>query len=77
MKLQILCFWILSIFLFLFKTHVSETGFCLHLQVKPIQLGPTDRASPYLQTPAPTQDRVYKSSRAQIICENYDKPLKY
>ncbi|XP_023720669.1 uncharacterized protein LOC111871658 isoform X2 [Cryptotermes secundus] len=30
--------------------------------VKPSQLGPTDRATPYLQTPAPTQDRVYKPS---------------
>jgi hypothetical protein len=29
-----LCFWTLSIILFLFKTHnVSEIGFCLHLQV--------------------------------------------
>jgi hypothetical protein len=31
------------------KTHnVSETGFCLRLQVKPTQLGPIDRASPCL-----------------------------
>jgi hypothetical protein len=36
--------------IFLFKTHhVSETGFCLRLQVKSIQLGPIDRASPYLR----------------------------
>jgi hypothetical protein len=27
-----------------FKTKL-ETGFCFRLQVKPIQLGPTDRAS--------------------------------
>jgi hypothetical protein len=39
---QMLCFWTLSI--------VSETGFCLRLQVEPTQLGPIDRASPYLQT---------------------------
>jgi hypothetical protein len=58
-NLQLLCFWILSIFLFLFKTYnVSETGFCLHLQVEPTQLGPTDRASPYLGTAAPTQDGI-------------------
>jgi hypothetical protein len=40
---------------FLFKNIVSETGFCLRLQVKPTQLGPIDRASPYLRTPVPTQ----------------------
>jgi hypothetical protein len=32
------------------KHKVSETEFCLRLQVKPIQLGPIDRASPYLRT---------------------------
>jgi hypothetical protein len=30
------------------KHNVSETGFCLRVQVKPIQLGLIDRASPYL-----------------------------
>jgi hypothetical protein len=34
---------------FYLKTYnVSETGFCLRLQVEPNQLGPIDRASPYL-----------------------------
>jgi hypothetical protein len=33
--------------------HILETGFCLRLQVKPTQLGPIDRASPYLWTPVP------------------------
>jgi hypothetical protein len=55
---QILCFWTLSIVLSLSKKrpdyfskhNVSETGFCLRLQVKPTQLGPIDRASPYLRT---------------------------
>jgi hypothetical protein len=28
--------------------NVSETGSCLHLQVKRTQLGPINRASPYL-----------------------------
>jgi hypothetical protein len=32
------------------KHSVSETGFCLHLHLKPTQLGPINRASPYLQT---------------------------
>jgi hypothetical protein len=58
MKVQILCFWTISIVLSLSKSrpvyfskhNVSETGFCLRLQVRPIQLGPIDRASPYLRT---------------------------
>jgi hypothetical protein len=37
--------------MFIFQHNVSETGFCLLLQVKPAQLGPIDRASPYLRTP--------------------------
>jgi hypothetical protein len=36
-------------FLFFFFNHnVLETGFCLRPQVKPTQLDPIDRASPYL-----------------------------
>jgi hypothetical protein len=31
------------------KHKVSETGFCFRLQVKPTQLDPIDRASPYLR----------------------------
>jgi hypothetical protein len=33
---------------FILKHNVSETGFCLRLQVEPTQLGPIDRISPYL-----------------------------
>jgi hypothetical protein len=60
-----------SIVLFLFTKHrpvyiskhnVSETGFRLRPQMERTQLGPIDRASPYLRTPAPTPDRVYKLS---------------
>jgi hypothetical protein len=55
---QILRFRTLSIVLSLFKLssfflskhNVSETGFCLRLQVKPTQLGQIDRASSYLRT---------------------------
>jgi hypothetical protein len=58
---QILCFWTLSMVLslsknrpvYFWKHNVSKTGFCLRLQVKPTQLGPIDRASPYLRTPVP------------------------
>jgi hypothetical protein len=32
------------------KHDVSETGFCLRLQVKSSNLGPIDRANLYLQT---------------------------
>jgi hypothetical protein len=36
---------------FLFKMYnISETGFFLHLQVEPTQLGPINRVSPYLKT---------------------------
>jgi hypothetical protein len=42
----LLCFWTLSIVLFLFKHNVSETGFCLRLQVEPTQLDQIDRTSP-------------------------------
>jgi hypothetical protein len=55
---QILCFWALSIalssyknsLLFILQNNVSKTEFCLRLQVKTIQLGPMDRARPYLRT---------------------------
>jgi hypothetical protein len=51
-------FWILSIVLsvsknrpvYFSKHNISETGFCLRLQVKPTQFVPIDRASPYLRT---------------------------
>jgi hypothetical protein len=33
---------------YLSKHNVSETGFCLHLQVKPTLLGPINSASPYI-----------------------------
>jgi hypothetical protein len=49
---------------------VSETGFCLRLKVEPSQLGPINEASPYLRTLAPTQDRIYKPTIAQTICES-------
>jgi hypothetical protein len=52
------------------KNNVLETGFCLRLQVKPSQLGPVDRAGPYLWTHAPTHNGVYKPSTAQTICES-------
>jgi hypothetical protein len=62
MLTELLCFWTLPIVLFLFKMtyNVSETGFCLRLQVELTQLGPIDRTSAYLLTPAPTQDRMYE-----------------
>jgi hypothetical protein len=74
----IITFCPLSIVLILFKTpscfhlnpNVSEIGFCLRLQVEPAQLGLIDRTSPKLRTPAPIQDRVYKPSTEQTICES-------
>jgi hypothetical protein len=51
--LHILCCWTYSSPCFYLKHNVSETRFCLRLQVEPTQLGPIDRASPYLRTPVP------------------------
>jgi hypothetical protein len=48
---------------FLKKHNVSETGFCLRLQVKPTQLDPIDRASPYLRTPMTVIQGVHKISK--------------
>jgi hypothetical protein len=55
--IKILRFWTLSIVLFSFNTtscfclklNVSETGLCLHLQVKPAQLGPIERTIDNIQ----------------------------
>jgi hypothetical protein len=38
-----------NIVLFIFQNNVSETAFCLRLQVNPTQLGLINRASPYLR----------------------------
>jgi hypothetical protein len=72
--------------LLIFQNSVSETGFCLRLQVKPIQMGQIDGATPYLRIflgGAPSielvpisgylcqhQDGVYKPNTAQTICES-------
>jgi hypothetical protein len=51
-----------------FSKHIfSETGFCLRLQVKPTQLGPIDRTSPYLRTKV--QTRRYIMSKNVIFVE--------
>jgi hypothetical protein len=34
---------------------------------KPVQLGPIDRASHYLRTPAPTQDKVYNINQSYLM----------
>jgi hypothetical protein len=39
------CFYLKHRHGYIWKHNVSETGFCLRLQVKPTQLGPTDTAS--------------------------------
>jgi hypothetical protein len=46
---------------FYLKYSILDTGSCIHLQVEHTQLGPIDRASPYLRTPAPTQDKTEHS----------------
>jgi hypothetical protein len=71
--MQILCFWTLPIdlslskntVLFIFSKHnVSETGFCLRLQVEPTRLGPVNRASPYLRTPMPAPRRSIQAKHS-------------
>jgi hypothetical protein len=51
------CLYLEPPVVFIFQNNVSETGFCLRLQVEPTQLGPIDRDSPYLSrhVPAPRQ----------------------
>jgi hypothetical protein len=72
MIIKLLCFWILSIVLFLFKTrNVSETGFCLRLQVEPTQLGPIDRASPCLRTP-PEDGGSNQSPKHRVLHKKQD-----
>jgi hypothetical protein len=45
------------------KHSISEAGFCLRLQVKILNLGPIDRASPYLRT----NDRMMDNMQ-QYLC---------
>jgi hypothetical protein len=45
--------------LFVFQNSFSETGFCLRLQIKPTQLGPIDRASPYLRIECSLRNVVF------------------
>jgi hypothetical protein len=42
------CYYLKHRPVYISKWNVSETGFCLRFQVKPVQLGPVDTASPYL-----------------------------
>jgi hypothetical protein len=51
-------------FCFYLKSNVSETGFCLHLQVKPTQLDTIDRASPYLRTTVPAPRWAIKAKHS-------------
>jgi hypothetical protein len=56
-------FWTLFIVLYFIQNSDSETGFCLRLQVKHTQLGPIDRASLCLRTPATTPVKFIKSTQ--------------
>jgi hypothetical protein len=49
---------------FCLKHIISETGFSLRLQVEPTDLAWIDGTSPYLRTPAPTQE----SETVLVIC---------
>jgi hypothetical protein len=56
--------------LFILQSNVSETGFCLRLQVKHTQLCPIDELFPISGHLYQHQDGVYKPSIAQTICES-------
>jgi hypothetical protein len=66
LRVQILCFWTLSIALFLSKNAVLfiiqnttlRRWFCLRLQVKRTQFGPIDRAIPYLRRQNPVSETL-------------------
>jgi hypothetical protein len=51
---------------FYLKHSVSETGFCLRLNVKTTQLGPSDRASPYL----PRSGDKIQSPKSYVLNKN-------
>jgi hypothetical protein len=54
------CFYLKhsSVYTRISKHNVSETGVCLRLQVKPTQLGPIDRASPYFLRQNPVSETL-------------------
>jgi hypothetical protein len=62
--IQQLYFWTLSSSSFVSFRFVSDTVFCLRLQVEHTQLGPIHGASPYLRPRAPTQDTLFKVDTA-------------
>jgi hypothetical protein len=61
--------------LFIFQNNVSETGLCLRLQVERTQLGPSDRASPYLRTPVPAPGWGIQANKLSARAKT--KTLKY
>jgi hypothetical protein len=52
--------------------HVSETRFCLRLQVETTQIGPIDRASVCLRTPATTQIGFIKPTTQHNTNHQYE-----
>jgi hypothetical protein len=62
--IQLLCFWALAIVLFLLKTQRFGDWILSPSSGGTYQLGSIDRANPYLQTPALSQDYVEKKGKA-------------
>jgi hypothetical protein len=51
--------------IFILKHNVSESGFCLRLEAKSVQLGPSDNYIRYLRTPVPTQHKPPASAKTK------------
>jgi hypothetical protein len=61
------CLYLQTILFFFSKHNVSETGFCLRLQIKPTQ---SIELVPIFGQLCQLQDGVHKSNTTQTICES-------
>jgi hypothetical protein len=52
---------------FYLKHGISETGFCISLEVEPTQMGPTERAAFCLRTPATTPTGVVEIMQQEAL----------
>jgi hypothetical protein len=53
------------------KRNVSETRFCLRVQVKPTKLDPINKTSPYLRTPVPEVKVTLRLTVSQSVSQSW------